>query len=99
LSAVVMRRLVLIRLEEADRCDSLEAVCLGCGLQYPQHKRPPLSPWRLPPGCSPDDRPLGYDLPHFFEHEGCPACGASCRTGDMNWAHLIEDGHRFAQAD
>jgi hypothetical protein len=93
LTEAVMRRLVLIRLDEADKCDGLEAVCLRCGLQYPMHKRPPLSEWRLAPGCSPDERPLRYDLPHFFDHDGCPACGASSKAGEMNWAHLMEDGY------
>ena len=93
LTKEVMRRLVLIRLDEADKCDSFEAVCLRCGLQYPRHKSPPLSEWRLAPGCSPDERPLRYDLPHFFDHDGCPACGASSRAGSMNWSHLIEDGY------
>jgi hypothetical protein len=63
LTEEVMRRLVLIRLDEADRCEPWEAVCLRCGLQYPRHKSPPLSEWRLAPGCSPDERPLHYDLP------------------------------------
>jgi hypothetical protein len=93
----VMRRLVLIRLEEGDNCDSFEAVCMRCGLQYPRHKAPPLSQWRLAPGCSPDERPLRYDLPHFFDHDGCPACGASSKAGEMNWAHLIEDGYWFVR--
>src|SRR5262245_22296447 len=92
----VMRRLVLIRLDEADRCEPFEAVCLRCGLQYPMHESPPLSQWKLAPGCSPDERPLRYDLPHFFEHDGCPACGASSKAGEMNWAHLIGDGYGLA---
>jgi hypothetical protein len=96
LTREVMRRLVLIRLDEADRCEPWEAVCLHCGLQYPKHKSPPLSEWKLLPGCSPDERPLRYDLPHFFDHDSCPACGASSKAGDMNWAHLMEDGHWFA---
>ncbi|HYT87629.1 MAG TPA: hypothetical protein VEL76_02815 [Gemmataceae bacterium] len=95
LTPEVMRRLVLIRLEEADRCESWEAVCLRCGLQYPMHKSPSLSEWRLAPGCSAAERPLRYDLPHFFDHDGCPACGASSKVGEMNWAHLIEDGYWF----
>ena len=99
LTEAVLRRLVLVRLEEADRCQPWEAVCLRCGLQYPMHKTPPLSEWRLAPGCSPDERPLRYDLPHFFGHDGCPACGASSRAGEMNWAHLIEDGYWTAEED
>jgi hypothetical protein len=92
----VMRRLVLIRLDEADRCEPWEAVCLRCGLQYPVPKHPLLSEWRLAPGCSPEERPLHYDLPRLFDHGGCPACGASSRVGEMNWAHLVEDGYWFA---
>jgi hypothetical protein len=98
LTEEVMRRLVLIRLEEADRCDSFECVCLHCGLQYPHHKSPPLSEWKLAPGCSPDERPLRYDLPRFFEYDGCPACRASSRASDMNWAHLMSDGYWFERA-
>lgn len=97
LSKGVMRRLVLIRLDEADKCESFDAVCLRCGLQYPWHKRPPVSQWRLATGCSPDDWPLRYDLPHFFDHDSCPACGASSTTGEMTWAHLIGDGYWFGQ--
>lgn len=91
----LLRRLVLIRLEEPDDCDSLEAVCLRCGLQYPRHKVPPVNEWRLAPGCSPNDWPLRYNLPHFFDHDGCPACGASSKTGDMNWSHLVQPGYWF----
>src|SRR5262249_12056554 len=93
LTGEVMRRLVLIRLAGADRCEPWEGVCLRCGLQYPMHKSPPLSGWKLAPGCSPDERPLRYDLPHFFDHDGCPACGASSKAGEMNWAHLVPDGY------
>jgi hypothetical protein len=93
LNEEIMRQLVLTRLDEADRCNGFEAVCLRCGLQYPMHKRPPLSEWRLAPGCSPDERPLRYDLPHFFDHDGCPACGATSNAGEMQWAHLMPDGH------
>jgi hypothetical protein len=89
----VMRCLVLTLLDEADKCEPYEAVCLRCGLQYPVHKRPPISEWKLAPGCSPEEQPLRYDLPHFFDHDGCPACGASSKAGDMNWAHLIGDGY------
>ena len=89
----VMRRLVLIWLDEADQCEPWEAVCLRCGLQYPRHKRPPLGEWKLAPGCSPDERPLRYNLPHFFDHDGCPACDASSKVEEMNWAHLMEDGY------
>jgi hypothetical protein len=93
LTEEVMRRLVLVRLDEADRCQPWEAVCLRCGLQYPMHKYPPLSEWKLALGCSPDERPLRYNLPHFFDRDGCPACGASSDAGEMNWAHLMDDGY------
>jgi hypothetical protein len=94
----VMRQLVLIRLDQADRCDSFEAVCLGCGLQYPMHKTPPMSEWKVLPGKKPlEGEPPWYDLPHFFEHDGCPACGASSRAEEMNWAHLISDGYWFGR--
>src|SRR5262249_52944846 len=96
LTEAVMRRLVLIRLDQAGQCGPFEAVCLRCGLQYPEHKRPPLSEWKLAPGSSWDERPPRFDLPRFFEREGCPACGGSGKGGEMNWAHLIEDGYWFA---
>jgi hypothetical protein len=72
LSQDVLRRLVQIRLDEADQIDLAECVCLRCGLQYPKPKEPPMSQWPQP---------------------GCPACGASTKVGDMNWAHLVEDGY------
>jgi hypothetical protein len=88
-----MRHLVQIRLDEADKCLPWEAVCLHYGLQYPMHDWAPESEWRLAPGCKPTDKPLCYDLPQFFDHDGCPACGASSTVGHMNWAHLIGDGY------
>lgn len=91
----VMRWLILVNLDQADKIDSYYAVCLRCGLLYPMHKSPPLSEWKLAPGCLPDERPLRYDLPHFFDHDGCPACDASSKVGSMNWAHLIEGGYWF----
>ena len=92
LTEAVMRQLVLTRLDEGDRCSDFDGVCLRCGLQYPMCKLPPISEWRLAPGCSRDEKPLRYDLPHFFDHDGCPACGASSKAGEMTWVHLIEDG-------
>lgn len=80
----VMRRLVQIRLDEANKCDSLECVCLRCGLQYPLPKDLPWS-----------QRGADYSPPHFFDQRGCPACGASTKAGEMNWAHLVEDGYWF----
>ncbi len=94
LSGDVMRRLVQILLEEADQCLEWVGVCLRCGLQYP------LPRWRYEP------RPHGPDArtaagvarryeDSFFAHEGCPACGASSKKGDMTWAHLIGEGYWF----
>lgn len=98
LTQEVMRRLVLVRLDEADRCDSFEGVCLHCGLQYPMPKLPPWDGWRVVPGCPPGQPPR-YEQPRLFDHDGCPACGASSKAGHMNWAHLMEDGHWFARKD
>jgi hypothetical protein len=97
LTEEVVRELVRIRLEEADRCESFAAVCLQCGLEYPVHKAPPVTEWKLAPGCSPDERPLRYNLPHFFSHDGCPACGESSKAGHMQWAHRIPDGFWFTE--
>jgi hypothetical protein len=93
----VMRRLVLIRLD-APEWDFMDGVCLRCGLQYPV----PNYPSSAQCGCSgcmararrrAESRAL-FD--RLFGHEGCPACGASTKVGDMNWAHLIGDGYWFA---
>ena len=95
LTEAVMRRLVLVRLDEADRCEPWDAVCLRCGLQYPMHKTPPLNEWRLASNRSPDGQPLRYDLPHFFDHAGCPGLRRpGSKAGEMNWAHL-ECGRRI----
>ncbi len=62
--------------------DSFARVCRQCGLEYPDHQKPPLSQWRLrtEPG------PPWYDTPDFFA--ACPCCGAS--VVDFDWAHLVE---------
>jgi len=66
-------------------------VCRQCGLEYPDHKSPPLSQWKLLPGKRPQEGPPPwYDLPCFFLV--CPGCGAS--TFDMDWAHLVGQEHR-----
>jgi hypothetical protein len=63
-------------------------VCNGCGLEYPQHKRPPLSEWRLLPGKTWGvGPPPWYDLPEFFP--ACPHCGGS--RYDSDWPHLAVD--------
>jgi hypothetical protein len=101
----VMRQILLVRLDRAELCDNSEMACLRCGLQYPMHKSPPLSEWKMTPaakerlaqGCPWDNLPYPrYDLPHFFDHAGCPACGASSRAEEANWAHLVESGYWFA---
>jgi hypothetical protein len=68
-------------------CDSIARVCRQCGLEYPDHKRPPLSEWKLLPGKVPQQGPPPwYDLPDFFD--ACPGCGASIR--DFDWATAVE---------
>jgi hypothetical protein len=97
LTAEVMRRLVQVRLEAAPD-DLLDGVCLRCGLQYPL----PQFPGSAHCGCgSCEDRQRQraqslavYE--RLFDGRGCPACGASTKVGEMNWAHLVEDGYWFA---
>jgi hypothetical protein len=63
-------------------------VCRQCGLEYPQHRHPPMREWKLLPGKTPmEGPPPWYDLPEFFR--ACPNCGAS--RYDMDWPHLIRD--------
>lgn len=70
-------------------------VCNGCGLEYPQHRRPPFNDWKLLPGKTPGvGEPPWYDLQEFFH--ACPHCGASCR--DIDWPHLVEE-HDHAWKD
>ena len=65
-------------------------VCMQCGLEYPKHRSPPLSEWKVLPGKTPlVGEPPWYDLPEFFH--ACPNCGASCF--DIDWPHLIPDKH------
>jgi hypothetical protein len=69
-------------------CDWGARVCRQCGLEYPCHKSPPLSEWKVLPGKIPlEGPPPWYDLPDFFE--ACPGCGASLR--DFDWASLVDD--------
>jgi hypothetical protein len=73
LSPATMKDLLLAWLSlEADG----SMVCRGCGLEYPRHKYPPLSQWKLLPGKWPQvGPPPWYDLPEFFP--ACPGCGSS----------------------
>jgi rubredoxin len=64
-------------------------VCRQCGLEYPQHKSPPLSEWKLLPGKRPfEGPPPWYDLPYLFE--ACPSCGASRHEVDW-WFQTFYD--------
>ena len=61
-------------------------VCQECGLEYPRHKSPPLSQWKLIPGRLPfEGTPPWYDLPEFFRT--CPHCGT--RSFEADWPHLV----------
>jgi hypothetical protein len=63
-------------------------VCRQCGLEYPKHRHPPISDWRVLPGKIPlQGPPPWYDLPEFFQT--CPNCGAS--RFEMDWPHLMRD--------
>jgi hypothetical protein len=65
-------------------------VCKHCGLEYPHHRKPPLSEWKVLPSKIPlQGPPPWYDLPEFFQ--ACPSCGAS--RFEMDWPHLIQDKH------
>jgi hypothetical protein len=65
-------------------------ICRQCGMEYPNHRHPPLSEWRVLPGKTPlQGPPPWYDLPEFFQN--CPGCGAS--RFEMDWPHLIEGKH------
>jgi hypothetical protein len=72
-------------------------VCRHCGLEYPKHRHPPLSEWKLLPGKTPlEGPPPWYDLPEFFR--ACPSCGAS--HFEIDWPHLIQDKHyRWMECD
>lgn len=67
-------------------------VCTSCGLEYPRHKSPPLSEWKLRPGKQPGEGPPPwYDLPELFQ--ACPDCGGSPHGSGMDWPHLIDAKH------
>jgi hypothetical protein len=67
-------------------CDGFARVCRQSGLEYPCHKSPPLTEWKVLPGKVPlQGPPPWYDLPDFFE--ACPGCGASLL--DFDWSHLV----------
>ena len=72
-------------------------VCNACGLEYPQHRRPPLHEWKLLPGRRPNEgTPPWFDLPEFFR--SCPHCGAS--SIEMDWPHLVlQNDHPWKQLD
>jgi hypothetical protein len=58
------------------QCDTLARVCRQCGLEYPDHKSPPMAEWKLLPGKVPlVGEPPWYDLPDFFA--ACPSFGES----------------------
>jgi hypothetical protein len=64
-------------------------VCRQCGLEYPQHKNPPFSEYKLLPGKRPfEGPPPWYDLPYLFE--ACPGCGASRHEVDW-WFQTFYD--------
>ena len=83
LTSSAMKEVLLALLSpEADQ----GMVCRQCGLEYPQHKDPPLSQWKLLPGRQPMEGPSPwYDLPYLFA--ACPGCGAS--RDEVDWPHLI----------
>jgi hypothetical protein len=87
LAPAVMRELLLAWLSpQADG----GMVCRRCGLEYPRHRSPPLSEWKLLPGRKPlEGPPPWYDLPELFRT--CPGCGAS--RYDIDWPHLTREGH------
>jgi hypothetical protein len=95
LTEEVMRRLVEVRLSEgAASSDFHDGVCLRCGLQYPLPNYPPSAQCDCS-SCADGKRRRAESLALFerlFDRRGCPACGASTKAGEMNWAHLMEDG-------
>jgi hypothetical protein len=55
-------------------------------LEYPCHRTPPLSAWKVLPGKVPlRGPPPWYDLPDFFD--ACPGCGAPTR--EIDWPGLV----------
>jgi hypothetical protein len=100
----VMRRLVEMRLCEgaaSSSSDFIDGICMRCGLQYPLPGF--TSSARCGGACCEDRnrreaerRAKSLALYHrLFGREGCPACGASTKAGEMNWAHLMADGYWF----
>ena len=81
LPAAAMKDLLLAWLSpEADG----DMVCRGCGLEYPRHRTPPLSEWKVLPGKKPlVGPPPWYDLPELFA--ACPGCGGSPSDADWFW--------------
>jgi hypothetical protein len=73
----VMRTLLLAWLSQ--ECEDHGRVCVHCGLEYPCHKRPPLSAWPVPQDQVLQQRPVT----DFFA--ACPGCGASTREIDWPW--------------
>src|SRR5207237_2385084 len=60
-----MRALLLAWL--SPQRDTFHRVCRRCGLEYPRHRSPPLSEWKVLPGKVPQQgEPPWYDLPDFF---------------------------------
>jgi hypothetical protein len=73
LSPEVMRDLLVAWL--SPECNG-GVVCRGCGLEYPKHRHPHYSEWKLLPGKEPGvSPPPYYDLPEFFKQR--PHCGAA----------------------
>jgi hypothetical protein len=66
-------------------------VCRGCGLEYPRHRQPPLTTWKLLPGKKPGEGPPPwYDLPELFA--ACPNCGGS--RFEIDWPHQTGEQER-----
>jgi hypothetical protein len=66
-------------------------VCRQCGLEYPRHRSPPLSEWKLLPGKRPlEGPPPWYDLPELFL--ACPGCGGS--RFEIDWPNHTEQLQR-----
>jgi hypothetical protein len=99
----VVRRLVTVYLDaDAAEAASLSGVCLRCGLQYPLPNFPSSAQCDCP-ACDEgslrraESRARGLAVyERLFDGRGCPACGASTKAGEMNWAHLMPDGYWFA---
>jgi hypothetical protein len=90
LSAEAMRDLLLAWISP-DVDERLHGVCVGCGLECPQHKHPHWSQWKLLPGRKYEDDLPGcrYDLEEFFRN--CPHCGRSLHGSGIMWTSRIEE--------